>query len=114
MFKFCKKIVLCSKQLNIDLNIRYMVAAADMSYARCLLTFDLQQPSTFVNLWTRWIARFDQYRMASGLSAESNAKQVSTFLYCLEEANDFLVTMRAAEADLASYNAICDFRKYSV
>ena len=58
--------------------------------------------------WTRWIARFDQYRLASGLSTEAEAKQVSTFLYCLgEEANDFLVTMGATDADRATCDAIC-------
>ena len=33
--------------------------------------------------WPRWKRRFEQFRIASGLSEESQLKQVSTFLYCL-------------------------------
>ena len=74
-----------------------------MSHIRPPAAFNFREPQG----WTRWITRFDQYRLASGLSGETEAKQVSTFLYCLgEEANDFLVTMGATDADRATYDAI--------
>ena len=35
--------------------------------------------------WSRWKKRFEQYRQASGLSEESEARQISTLLYCMGE-----------------------------
>ena len=75
-----------------------------MTHLRPPIAFNFHDPQG----WTKWIARFDQYRLASGLSGEGDDKQASTFLYCLgEEANDFLITMGATAADRATYDAIC-------
>lgn len=75
-----------------------------MIHLRPPMTFNFHEPQG----WTRWKARFDQCRLASGLSGEEEAKQVSTFLYCLgEEAQDFLLTIGVTDADCATYNAIC-------
>jgi len=50
-------------------------------------TFDFRKPDE----WLRWRKRFEQFRIASGLSAESEDRQVNTLLYCLgEEADDVL------------------------
>ena len=52
-------------------------------------------PFHFPNLddWPRWKNRFQQYRDASGLSSESESKQLSTFLYYLgEEAESVLAS----------------------
>ena len=47
--------------------------------------FDFRKPDE----WPRWLRRFEQYRVASGLSTEDEEKQVNTLLYCLgEEAGD--------------------------
>jgi len=44
-------------------------------------------------VWPKWWSRFEQYRVASVLSKESEERQVSTLLYCLgEEAEDILDT----------------------
>ena len=41
--------------------------------------------------WLKWHKRFEQFRVASGLSAEGQARQVSTLLYRMgEEAEDVL------------------------
>ena len=41
--------------------------------------------------WPRWCKRFEQFRIASGLSEDSVEKQISTLLYCLgEEAESVL------------------------
>ena len=41
--------------------------------------------------WSRWKARFQQYRLAAGLNEKSAALQISTLLYCMgEEAEDVL------------------------
>ena len=50
--------------------------------------------------WPKWKRRFEQYRLASGLSGESDARQVSALLYCLgEEAEDVLMSANASEED---------------
>ena len=33
--------------------------------------------------WHRWKRRFEQFRLASGLSSEDDKRQISTLLYCL-------------------------------
>ena len=35
--------------------------------------------------WKKWRSRFEQYRLASGLSKESAERQVSSLLYCMGE-----------------------------
>ena len=52
--------------------------------------------------WPRWKRRFEQYRVAAGLTADSAAKQINTLLYCLGE---------EAEAVLDSTNASADEKK---
>jgi len=48
-----------------------------------------------------------QYWDASGLSAESEARQVSTLLYCLgEEANDVLASTDISEEDRKKFAAV--------
>ena len=50
--------------------------------------------------WPKWKRRFEQYCLASGLSWESDDRQVSTQLYCLgEEAVDVLTSANASEED---------------
>ena len=62
--------------------------------------FDVHHPEN----WKKWINRFDQYRVASGLSTASAAKQVSTFLYCFgEKASDFMLAMGATDDDKATF-----------
>ena len=65
------------------------------------------QPPTSFNFknpddWGRWKKRFDQFRIASGLSSEPAKKQISTLLYCMGE---------ESEAVLLSTNASADERK---
>ena len=48
-----------------------------------------------------------QYRVASGLSKDSNARQVSTLLYCLgEEAEDVLSSTNISEDDKTDYSKV--------
>ena len=35
--------------------------------------------------WPKWKRRFHQYHLVSGLSRESEERQVNTLLYCLSE-----------------------------
>ena len=57
--------------------------------------------------WSRWRQRFQQFREASGLSAEAATKQISTFLYCLgEEAESVLASTNATDADRRDFDCI--------
>ncbi len=57
----------------------------------------LQPPNTFSfdkpEEWSRWKGRFQQYRIASGLSTKSGKRQVSTLLYCMGEASEDILNM---------------------
>ena len=64
----------------------------------------LQPPNPFnfrnPDDWPKWKRCFEQYHLASGLSGESDARQVSTLLYCLgEEAEDVLTSANVSEKD---------------
>ena len=57
--------------------------------------------------WPRWRKRYEQFRVASGLSTDSDDKQVSTLLYCLgEEAESVLISTSAAEVDRKDHVSI--------
>ena len=60
--------------------------------------FDFRNPDD----WSRWKRRFEQFRVASGLTQDSADKQISTLLYCLGE---------QAEAVLTSTNITAEERK---
>ena len=66
----------------------------------------LQPPELFnfrnPNHWPRWMRRFEQFPVASGLVNDDASKQISTLLYCLGE---------KAEALLLSTNITEDERK---
>eukprot|EP00731_Ephydatia_muelleri_P036384 Em0245g3a len=65
-------------------------------------SFDFSKPDG----WNRWKRRFDQFRVASGLANEDDAKQVSTLLYCLGEgAEDTLSSTNISRKDRESYGA---------
>ena len=52
-------------------------------------TFDFRKPDE----WPKWKRRFVQYLSATGLDGGSDARKVSTLLYCLgEEADDVLTS----------------------
>jgi len=57
--------------------------------------------------WPRWKRRFQQFRVASGLVEEDAVKQISTFLYCLgEEAEAVLTSTNATEDDRKDYDLV--------
>ena len=57
--------------------------------------------------WPRWRKRYEQFRVASGLSTDSAAKQVSTLLYCLgEEAESVLMSTSATADDRKDHASI--------
>ena len=54
--------------------------------------FDFSKPDE----WPKWKKRFQQYRSASGLDAESEPRQVDTLLYCLGEEADSVPNISSA------------------
>ena len=57
--------------------------------------------------WPRWMRRFEQYRAASGLTDDSEGKQVSTLLYCLgEQAETVLTSTNATATDRTKYDTV--------
>ena len=57
--------------------------------------------------WPRWRRRFEQFRIASGLSTDTAEKQISTLLYCLgEEADSVLTSMNITEEERKVYKTV--------
>ena len=69
---------------------------------------NLQSPTPFSfaknDEWLKWKRRFEQHCQAFGLVDKDDQRQVSTFLYCLEEeAEQVLDTTRISEDDRKKY-----------
>ena len=76
-----------------------------------MASVQLQPPSSFdfkdPDSWPRWKRRFEQFRMASGLSGEDDLKQVSALLYCMgEDAEDMLSSTNVSEDDRMKYDKV--------
>ena len=57
--------------------------------------------------WPQWKRRFEQFRLASGLSAEEDTRQISALLYCMgDEAEDTLVSTNISEGDRKKYSTV--------
>ena len=69
--------------------------------------FNFKQPDE----WPRWSKRFEQFRVASGLSAESEARQINmhVILYCLgEEGEDLLRSTNITEDERKVYSTVLE------
>ncbi len=76
-----------------------------------MASIQLQPPEPFSfhkpDEWPRWIKRFDQFRLASGLASTSAQRQVSTLLYCMgQDAEDVLQSTNPTADDRASYAGV--------
>ena len=66
-------------------------------------SFDFRNPDE----WPRWKWRYIQFHLASGLSAKSDDRQVSTLLYCVgDDAEDTLVSTNISDADRKKYDEV--------
>ena len=77
-----------------------MYCQLSAEYSKTLLSpppgpFNFKSPDE----WPRWRKRYEQFRVASGLSTDSAAKQVSTQLYCLGEEAELVLMSTSATAD---------------
>ena len=71
----------------------------------------LKSPSSFPfsrpDEWPSWKRRFEQFRLASGLSTEDDLRQISTLLYCMgEEAEDILNSTNISNSDRKKYDRV--------
>ena len=65
--------------------------------------FNFQTPDE----WPCWRRRFEQFRIASGLSTESEECQVSTLLYYLgSESEDILASTSVIKEERKSYPSV--------
>ena len=57
--------------------------------------------------WPKWRRRFEQFRVASGLSKEDEERQISTLLYCLgEDADDVLTSTNISNESRKKYTDV--------
>ena len=57
--------------------------------------------------WPHWKKRFQQFRLGSGLFEDSNAKQVSTLLYCMgQDAEETLASTNITATDREQYHRV--------
>ena len=67
--------------------------------------FNFKNPDS----WPSWKKRFEQFRIASGLSATDEARQVSMLLYCIgPEAESVLDSTNATEEDRKKYSTVLE------
>ena len=66
-------------------------------------TVSLQPPAAFrfdrPDGWAKWKQRFEQFRQASGLLAQSEARQVGTLLYTLGENSEDVLSLTNISSD---------------
>ena len=73
------------------------------------IRLEAPQPFNFTTPddWPRWKRRFEQYRQASGLSAENEGRQISTLLYCMgENAEETLSSTHISENARKKYDEV--------
>ena len=58
--------------------------------------------------WSWWKQRIQHFREVSGLCESSASKQISTLLYCLEEAEAVLTSTNATREDRADYDKVIE------
>ena len=71
----------------------------------------LQAPDSFnfktPDEWPKWRKRYEQFRIASGLSGDAAAKQVNTLLYCMgDESDAILDSMKVTEDERGDYTVV--------
>ena len=71
--------------------------------------YNFRQPEE----WRKWLTRFEQFRIASGLSTESGERQVSSLLYCMGvDAEDVLATTNISNDKKDYSKVVRKFNEY--
>lgn len=57
--------------------------------------------------WTKWIKRFERFRIASGLETQADENQVNALIYGMgEEAEDILVSLHLTPEQACEYDTV--------
>ena len=80
----------------------------DNSRSAAATSFQVTLPETFPfsrpEEWVKWIQRFEQFRVASGLAQRDKEVQVNTFIYAMDaQANDILHSFKLSEENRKKY-----------
>ena len=78
-----------------------------------MATIHFQPPKSFnfckPDEWQCWRKKFEQFQIASGLSAEGEERQVNMVLYCLgEDAEDVLRSSNISEEARKKYDDVLE------
>ena len=75
-----------------------------------MATFQVSPPEKFTfkpEEWSKWIRRFERFRLASELNKKDEESQVNTLIYSMgDEADDILQSFGMSEADKKKYSAV--------
>ena len=76
-----------------------------------MASLPLEPPASFPfsrpDEWQHWKRRFEQFRLASGLLAEEDPRQVSALLYRMgDEAEDTLVSTNISDDNRKNYSRV--------
>ena len=75
-----------------------------------MATFQVTPPERFSfkpEEWSKWIRRFERFRLASELNKKDEESQVNTLIYSMgDEADDILQSFGMSEDDRKKYNAV--------
>ena len=76
-----------------------------------MASLNLRAPAAFnfskPEEWRKWKIRFEQFRLASGLSAESEERQASSLMYCMgEDAEEVLATTSVTVEQKKEYRQV--------
>ena len=73
-------------------------------------TYQVTPPSKFSFKsvdWTRWIRRFERFRIATELDKKDGGKQVNALIYTMrDEADDILLSFKLSHDELKQYDAV--------
>lgn len=65
--------------------------------------FDFTRPEE----WSKWIKRFERFRIASGLELQAEENQVNTLIYTMgDEAEDIITSLQLTEEEASQYNTV--------
>ena len=84
--------------------------ASEGPVVQSFTTYQVTPPSKFSFKavdWTRWIRRFERFRMATELDKKDEGKQVNTLIYTMgDEADDILLSFNLSPEDLQRYDVV--------
>ena len=89
-----------------------MAEPNEVNTARSFTTYQVTPPSKFSfksSEWTRWMRRFEPFRIATELDKKEEAKQVNALIYTMgDEADEIITSFGLSEQEMKSYETVRD------